>query len=128
MDTKRDKFLTEAMGECWHETFFREYGLTIETIRGEFIEKNCTCGRITRIGKSYSAKDQQPLCSNQSFSSWEGFGKLWEFCQKQKWWKIGFKANHWGVLETHIEFIPDLIIHPDLFADAVYEYLREVPK
>ena len=49
MNEERDKFLTEAMGEIWHETIFREYELEIDGCAGMFIEKKCSCGSYGRF-------------------------------------------------------------------------------
>ena len=53
----RDKFLTEAMGECWHETDW-----------GQTICKHC---RRTNDPRYFDFDTQ-----NSTFSTWEGFGKL----------------------------------------------------
>jgi len=106
MNMERDKFLAEAMGECWHES---NWGQT-----------NCKhCGR-TNDPRYFDFNAQ-----NSSFSTWEGFGKLWEWAQKQEWWTyIGFIGNY-TEQNTSVEFLhKDCIINPDRFADAVYDYLK----
>lgn len=53
---------------------------------------------------------------NTNFSTWEGFGKLWEWSQKQEWWE-----DYINNFENH-----SLInVNPDRFADTVYTYLKE---
>jgi hypothetical protein len=95
--SERNKYITEAMGECWH---------TRLDDRGLYAFACC-------------ADYDKP---NTNFSTWEGFGKLWEWSQKQEW--IGsfcsvykLDRGHLGVFEI-----------PDCFADAVYEYLKEREK
>ena len=58
--SERDKFLTECMGECWHMYNSRK-GLV-----------NCI-----------HCQKEMPL--NNDFSTWDGFGKLWEWTRKQEW-------------------------------------------
>ena len=56
MNTERDKSLTEAMGECWHES----------NLQG--VCKHCKAHNY-------------PYTNN--FSTWEGFGKLWVWASSQ---------------------------------------------
>lgn len=83
MNTERDKFLTEAMGEYW--------------VNIDYHNQN-------------------------DFSTWEGFGKLWEWCKQQSW--LGnFEYNYGGI--KCIGVFADYMINPDKFADAVYNYLNK---
>ena len=96
---KRDKFLTEAMGECWHQVADPIYSL------------HClSCGE---------------LAINIDFSTWEGFGKLWEWSQEQDWWPDALMGPLFGWVDIDEETIACSVIHPDLFANAIYEYLKE---
>lgn len=62
MNTERDKFLTKAMGECWHEC---DWGQTI-----------CKhCGRTN--DPRYFDFDQE----NRTFSTPDGFFKLWNWAR-----------------------------------------------
>lgn len=106
MNTERDKFLTEAMGECWHnlgEKYTTEIGWCI---------KCCTWHK-----------------HNHNFSIWSGFGKLWEWAQKQEWWKSfvwvhgdSTRAKYRKESTFSVKFL-----HPDRFADALYQFLKERP-
>lgn len=95
MKLERDKFLTEAMDECW----LSEEELTFCS----------SCGQEWRC--------------NTDFTTWEGFGKLWEWAQPQKWWG-NFKAWSKGVEAVSMP-INEQLIHPDNFAEAVYKFLKE---
>jgi hypothetical protein len=100
--SERDKFLTEQMGECWHDLF-----------------RHCSkCA-------AYCRKCQKEIYEEQNnFSTWEGFGKLWEWAQKQEWWREfhnQFLSTPWKVSKL----MNTDLVHPDRFADAVYEYLRQ---
>lgn len=96
MSIARDQFLTEAMGR--------------ELIPNDSI----FC---------YNQKTNQ--LETLSLSTWEGFGKLWEWAQKQEWWLV-FVIKH-TYAETKQEMTAPLtcIINPDRFANAVYECLKE---
>lgn len=55
------------------------------------------------------------------FSTWHDFGNLWEWAQKQYWWKDFIENLNITFIYT---LIPTQFIHPSRFADAVYEYLK----
>ena len=107
MNTERDQYLTEAIGECWHNipTYFHSLSLNNTT--------NCTkCTRV--INKE----------SNNDFSTWNGFGKLWEWATQQKWWQHFLMEN--GVLAISGTKSNSLkkLVDPDTFANAIYSYLN----
>jgi len=56
-----------------------------------------------------------------NFSTWENFGKLFEFSQKQKWWSE-FRLEK---LHSNYGQITCQFINPDKFANAVYKILKE---
>ena len=113
--SERDKFLTEAMGECWHEW------------EGHVSDyKRCMkCHKDGGYPEGFRVR-----LINNNFSIWEGFGKLWEFCQKQEWWN-DFCLHHKdsdnmkvAIVVMSSNYLHEDIINPDRFADAVYEYLK----
>ena len=53
------------------------------------------------------------------FSTWEGFGKLFEWSQTQSWVEE-FEVS----LSGHIGLVLSSKINPREFADAVYNYLK----
>lgn len=90
MNTERDKFLTEAMGECWHDCY------------------NYLCIHCEKMFPD----------SNNNFSTWEGFGKLWKWSKKQEWfWR--------GVMRRIDHQVREEFVNPDTFADVIYNYLKE---
>lgn len=107
MNTERDKFLTEAMGECWYE-------------------HTMTCGyNLTRTSEYIS--DIKSTSYPNDFSSWSGFGKLWEWAQKQDWW-CKFLTTKGRIHDLNpLAFATNTsLVSPDNFASAVYQFLKEV--
>lgn len=101
MNTERDKFLSEKMGQCC--TFNPDHN-------GECLECDCW----------YS--DHIPT----NFSTWEGFGKLKEFmCNHPR--HESFYDNYLDSLTENAESISETFsrISPNEFADAVYGFLQE---
>jgi hypothetical protein len=93
MNEERDKFLCERMGMIWHEE-----------------------GR-------YYANPQTGIPYVPDFSTWPGFGLLWEWAIKQHdWWTL-FKENFFFVYPV-TRGIEDLI-NPDRFANALFEFLKK---
>ena len=92
------------MGECWHE------GFDMDSEKAVLYCENCS------THYSHIAINQQ----KELFSTWAGFGKLWEWAKKQDWWsyfsvcRIGYYG---GINQDSI--------HPDNFADALYSFLKE---
>ena len=78
----------------------------------------CDCGAVRTYHDACNHVTKQ-----NNFSTWEGFGKLWEWAQKQKWWDDFWWSPN-GIGDGTQEDI--YFVHPDRFADAVYEYLQEV--
>ena len=102
MNEERNKFLTEVMGECRHE-FYDE------------TSKGCLC---KTCGLDLKCLNLQ----HTDFSTWKGFGTLWEWAYKQNWWKpFVFKCN----LIDDVYHMNTSVVNPDKFADAVYQYLKE---
>lgn len=102
---ERDKFLTEAMGECWHE-------------RKDFSEDGYGTYNCKHCNKRFGGHGGQ-LEDRLDFSTWAGFGKLWEWSQKQEWWP-DFKE-----LNGYPNHIYEDFINPNNFANASYEFLKE---
>jgi hypothetical protein len=96
MNIKRDKFLTEAMGECWH------------------------VGAPNFCVKCKDAFEFGTFQNN--FSTPDGFFKLWKWAQEQEWWENFRMLTFTGATWIGHE---DRFINPDRFADAVYAFLKE---
>jgi len=97
----RDQFLTEMMGERWHEW------------KGNF----CTCGQIGDIGSNHIDT------YNINFSTPEGFFKLWNFCKEQEWWEdAGLDATGIIFKVTNGKLIDISYIDPDTFANAIAKF------
>lgn len=122
MNTNRDKFLTEAMGwrrvNIWNKD-----------------DSTCTCDCHRR--KVWKNEEGEILSFPYDFSTPEGFFKFWNWAQEQEWWDE-FMCDQGCSLRAEVEaIVPDEkiryvysprieLIHPDRFADAVYNFLKEV--
>lgn len=67
-----------------------------------------------------------------NFSTWEGFGQLWEWSKQQSWFEdflnICDVGEYISTKEMDGGFTVDIqmeFINPDVFADAVYEFLSD---
>lgn len=98
--TERDKFITEAMGKCWHQ---------YKCIDFEYI---CKCGDISN----------SLFALNPTYSTWDGFGKLFEWSIKQDWWKE--LLTHWVDDFAPVD-VPCMYINPVVFTDSIYDFLKD---
>ena len=105
---ERDKFLTEAMGQCYHDPL----------------------GGMTPL-RTHCSKCDTPLpIFNPNFSTWQGFGLLWSWVLSQEWyWHFDCHlmyapSGHEFTKNDSDGYLHKDYIHPDKFADAVYEYLK----
>ena len=113
MNQERDRFLTEARGECWHEW------------KGRFSKDSsvwfyqCEKCNYEEIESHLNINGW-----NNNFSTWEGFGKLLLWCKNQVWWYIFMdkinEAKPIEPLKMKVRYI-----NPDIFADAVCEFLKD---
>lgn len=94
---ERDKFLTEALGLCWHK--YKGYGYY------------CLKCQNYKLGQG----------QDYDFSDWSGFGILWEWAQKQEWW-VDFLHDE---LHPYWEDQVKRLVDPTYFASAVYSFLRK---
>ena len=107
----RDKFLTEAMGECWHDKLGRPIIPNQDWI---------SCSKCHTKYPTYN-----------NFSTWEGFGKLWTWSLTQVWWQSFCKqltaldGGRGATVFLSGCYILDIEIHPDKFANALYAFLKE---
>jgi hypothetical protein len=113
--SERDKFLTEAMDECWHDDFY------VHTAHGPYRVIYCNKCKVKVSDPAYYS----------TLSTWEGFGTLWEWAQKQGWWRDFCDADGMNPFYYHDDnlknsgWLPEYLINPDRFADAIHEYLRQ---
>jgi len=116
-------------GECWHE---------LELHNMEYRRcKLCSRGFSTENGIVDSLTGEH---INPDFSTWEGFGWLWERVIEKEWWN-GFLAYRTypnpkdkplraALLEKVLEdilresFIELRLINPTCFTEALKEYLE----
>lgn len=105
---ERDKFLTEAIGECWHEWK--------EVCRAGNCWGYHECQECGKLLGQYKPVEQN------NFSTWQGLGKLWEWATQQEWWYL-FLYTYGDGNNIYYRYI-----NPTKFADAVYEFLKKRSK
>jgi len=97
-------------GGCWHK------------------HKICPSWRHYCTGKTIFCT---PPIKNPDFSTWEGFGVLWEGMKEHRSW-LKF-IDHYGIWEQEdssvglgrVEDIDAYLIHPVRFRDACKEFFKE---
>lgn len=110
MNTERDRFLTEAMGQCWHDWS--------ERFDGHTSYLNCLkC-------HAYNSNTIERFRPSMDFSTWSGFGILWEWGINQNWFGTFSKFHTIGSDKDNTAIL-QIYINPDKFADAVYNFLKE---
>lgn len=71
----------------------------------------------------------------RDFTTWDDFGMLWNYSTKQKWWndfliysKVAYEDNEQS--ERFIRYTSGIIkiVNPDLFADKLYDFLKDIKK
>lgn len=86
----------------------------------------------------YTKEDENPnwpaqfQAKNIHFSTWTGFGNLWEWSQKQDWWGAFYASLHYntitgfnGINYEYEKRLEEYYVNPERFANAVYEFLKE---
>lgn len=115
MNTDRDKYLTEAMGECWHEDNGMELAAYTSCLN---------CGVVLRVNDDGLLLE---IKRNTDFSTWQGFGKLWEWAKSHgaRWAMAGeLQCGRSSVNGGKFLSLPEELINPDRFANAVFEFLK----
>lgn len=118
MNTQRDKFLTETMGECWHDLRYVSDG-----------DWFCDSCKVWIYGyNSHTGHNEEEFNShvNSSFSTWKGFGKLKSFmCNLPD--SESFFDVYIDLLTQRADDVTATFerLTPDHFADAAYEYLQD---
>lgn len=120
MTTERDKLIVEALGGCFHTWKI-----------GEEIDRN------TVIYKCMKCKKEIPQNRwlvppfdgfHLDFTTWDGFGWIWERVQKMKWFKDFWTwLNIEDKITSKILFVP-MYIHPTRFRDALADWLKANPE
>lgn len=110
MNEGRDKFLTEAMGGCWHE--LEKVRFTDAAGGGDFYYRcsKCKLSEAGFVKVSFSPVD---------FSTWEGLGKLVNF--------LDATLSDEEIADIFYKEILDGCAHnlPGKIANAVYEKIKE---
>ena len=99
-------------GECWHE-------FNHDSLEGTFM----MCFKCLKYQNSLPCEEQD----NPDFSTWEGFGWLWERLQEyKKWKKFVHRYGQYDPFSMHeVLDINTHIIHPTRFRDALKEFFKD---
>ena len=104
MNEELNKYLTEAMGECWHAWDFQDMPF-----------------------RCIKCKEYHPESGgiNNDFSTWEGFGKLWEWSIKQPWWNDFVKYLDTPTVQCNdVLHVDSRVVNPEIFASTLYDFLN----
>lgn len=118
-----NKYLTETIGECWHELEKSDLGLISRCKHCDLILLDCRCNPAISTVR------------NNDFFSSEGFFKLWDWAQNQEWFgdcllwisSVRVTCGTCGEFPSKMYHeVSDIkeIINPDRFATSVYEFLK----
>ena len=102
---ERNKFLTEAVGECWHDQALKLANAT----------------KCSKCKKSWFLGDEN---INNDFFTWPGFGKLREFYDA---WTDEKRELFWRYTDYNIPeeaWLCDHIWHKDHTANLMYGFLK----
>jgi len=117
----RDQYLTvEVLGGCWHEPKDSIESIGWLKVGGAVWCKHCH-EPMPWLNKPMKSKQN-------NFSTWEGFGKLWGFCQKQEWAPELHRKIWSGYCGMKRLTLTNELTNPDRFADAVYEFHKSLQK
>lgn len=117
---ERDQFLTEAMGECWHK--WDELNKCDNSYDHNVYLYECSKCKKQGEEHEYGYHNM----NNNNFSTWEGFGILWNWAQQQEWFEyICRKILYPPILSNYTSVY--LKINPEVFANTLYEFLRSRP-
>ena len=109
--SERNKYITEAMGECWHDYFWQD------AYPECFYE--CILCSDQVFGQTMNPSNN----SNLNFSTPEGFFKLWNWAIEQEWW---WKFRNSILTGDAFDYQNiEHIINPDNLANAIEKYLKE---
>jgi hypothetical protein len=114
------RYLTEAMGDCYHKIEKIYY---FDSIGKDFYYRCTKCNSVDMHSSDLPSTLGLKLVKTWDtidFNTWDGFGKLFEWARKQKWWH----EFAW----VHSESLNNLtvrLIHPDRFSSALYKFLKE---
>ena len=119
MSMERDKYLTEAMGYCYHEALYiQPYHDCTQIAR-------CRCGSYSEVISGFSPEFK--FYQMFDFSTWETFGHLLKWIKTHdrfEEFKTIAYVNMWCPCgECGTEYLNWELIDPESFANKVYDFL-----
>ena len=111
---------------CWHA--WKNHSVWPE---GYFGIKCTHCNKFLPVGDESSLPRFHPHYVNPDFFTWNGFGKLWEKCKEQEWWKLFLlKLIYAPSCHDYLEpidydgLLPESLIDPLTFPTRVREFME----
>ena len=111
------KFLTEKMGECFHEIITEQPYRVDEVDVGSLYL--CSCEKLLQKWEI-----SRHRAHNRTFTTWEDFGAVWKWAKKQDWWKEQVWSFDGDEQCDPMEVIETCHIDPARFPELVVEWLR----
>lgn len=146
---ERDKFLTEAMGECWHEfhhNIFIRKKIYVDYLGSMNIERHYFCIHCGKLiwedemsclmdtDVNYLPDSNQVNIEKYDFSTPDGFFKLLNWLKENDYY---LNFLNWNTTIDDIpycsvgksfksgDFLNMDLIEPNVFANVVYQFLKE---
>ena len=109
------------MGLKYHEVTHSPYVFELEGISETRYKHKCSCGA------GWNSIHEYDVCitRNLDFSTWDSFGKLWEFSVKKDWWNEFACEQIETITGNYSSWLDEEMINPSVFADKIYEFLKE---
>jgi hypothetical protein len=105
---------------CWHDIISNPDGTTLGK-----------CKKCGRLFHAIHLSDWNPDEFNPDFTTWEGFGWLWERCIEKDWWEkftmFIYKKDVYPIdwsWAMNGYAIHQYLINPTRFRDALKEYFE----
>jgi hypothetical protein len=138
MKNERNKFLTEAMGLCYHD-YVEVHGTDSWDERSACDTLDFKCSKCEDYQEHVKYRDHSGHAVKRenyydfssycfvNFSRWSGFGLLWDWCNTGDF-PLGTFIKTKTTIDNDNMHLPCYLVNPDKLADAVYTFLKENQK
>lgn len=111
------KYLTEAMGNCWHTWSGdrKPFSVKVSGTTRRLDHHKCT-----KCGVSIFYSGMSAHATNSTFTTWSDFGRLFTWAKEQRWW-IDFILDQKPGVISFCE-----LLTPEELPNRVYKFLRKI--